>query len=409
MSETYRWTTKNLDDLEIFYREEILPTMVDDGLDPDAETPAYSWLVDRGYSGFIDYLKREYGLSPEEFYAERGLAADEEPYWNLGHPATEETLDEYVDELANRRGHPETTVRPIRSRLKKYGQLYADVHGTGDLLSRLSQEAHRPEEISAVLAVFDVLDATLGTVASKFKYLEDTRRFYQWLVDVGRATYNPLERLERRFGWNRPEWDNPALSMEDVTELVAAADGPRDELLVVALTGWGLRPSEVAALRAEQFVLDPEDDAVPYLKFEEGDRKNGPGTVSLLVGASLAAARIRPVAAGDDRSDYLFPSTASATGHVTTDTIRRWFRGVATDADVAVRGSTPTPKHGRRFWYSLYGNAVKAVAQRLEGPAADQGSDDAAVVLQNYLSERERRKQRRDEMRRRLDEAFKPL
>jgi len=48
----------------------------------------------------------------------------------------------------------------------------------------------------------------------------------------------------------------------------------RDQLLVVALAGWGLRASEVAALHVSQFNRDVPDDDVPYIAFES--RKNGP-------------------------------------------------------------------------------------------------------------------------------------
>jgi len=39
----------------------------------------------------------------------------------------------------------------------------------------------------------------------------------------------------------------------------------RDQLLVVALAGWGLRASEVAALHISQFNRDIPDDDVPIL------------------------------------------------------------------------------------------------------------------------------------------------
>ncbi|MFC6964686.1 hypothetical protein [Halocatena marina] len=61
----------------------------------------------------------------------------------------------------------------------------------------------------------------------KFKYLEGTRRFYGYLIDAGRAVYNPLDRMATRFGRDRPDWDNPALDHDDVTALYRAAGAPR--------------------------------------------------------------------------------------------------------------------------------------------------------------------------------------
>jgi hypothetical protein len=53
---------------------------------------------------------------------------------------------------------------------------------------------------------------------------------------------------------------------------------------------------------------------------------------------------------------------------------------------------------GRRFWYSLYGDAVRQIAKRYTPIAEDQGGSDPRVVLDNYLSEAERRKHRREDM-----------
>ncbi|EMA54383.1 integrase family protein [Halococcus salifodinae DSM 8989] len=71
---------------------------------------------------------------------------------------------------------------------------------------------------------------------------------------------------------------------------------------------------------------------------------------------------------------------------------------LAENADVTVAGKTPTPKMGRRFWYSLYGEAVQQIAERYTPIAEDQGSSDPGVVLDNYLSEAEQRKHRREAM-----------
>src|SRR5699024_5681348 len=204
------------------------------------------------FSGLIKALRRDHDLTPTEFYDRLDIGSDNgDDYWELDHDSTRSILDEYVDELLDRRVHPETTVMPIRSRLKTYTHLYADVNETADRPAPLLDERERPSAIARALAVFDVLDEVLGTPASKFKYLEDTRRFYDYLLDAGRAVYNPLDRMEKRFGWDRPEWDNPALDRADVRALYRVAEDLEDRLLVVGLTGWGLRPSELCALRAD--------------------------------------------------------------------------------------------------------------------------------------------------------------
>ena len=396
---TYNWTTKDLDELGAFYWEEVAPAMRANGLNPERERPAYTWMIEHGFSGLVKALRRDHGLTPTEFYDRLDVGAEDEgDYWKLNHDSTRSVLNEYVEELLGRRGHPKSTVMPVRSRLKKYAQLYADVNKSPDLLAPLPEEQERPTEIDRALAVFDVLDEVLGTPASKFKYLEDTRRFYDYLLDAGRAVYNPLDRMEKRFGWDRPEWDNPALDRADVRAMYQAAEDLEERLLVVGLAGWGLRPSELCALRAEQVVLAREDGEYPYIEFGEGERKNGPGTVALLVGTGELTDRIDALAEDPYWSGYLFPSTGAASGHVVTDTTRNRFTTLAQRANVTVAGKTPTPKMGRRFWYSIYGDAVRRIVKQYTPIAEDQGSADPGVVLDNYLSEAERRKHRREAM-----------
>jgi integrase len=400
-----RWTTKDLADLVDFYWDELAPAMRADGYDPEREHPPYSWVVERGFSGFITCLRRDHDLTPGEFYESEVGVRDRDDYWRIDHGPTRTALERYVHELRERRGHPETTVVPIRSRLSKYVEVYADLHGGADLLSGLTDVDGRPTEIDRALAVFDVLDRLLGSERSKLKYLEDTRRFYRYLIDAGRATYNPLERMEARFAWERPEPDNPALRAPHVRSMYEATRTSTERLLVVGLAGWGLRPSELCSLRTEQVELSPAD-GYPYLEFAAGERKNGPGTVSVLVGADELADRLATLSNDPGWNGHLFPSSRSASGHIVTDTVRSRFGAVAERAGVTVDGRRPTPRMGRRFWYSTYGDAIRTIAKRFDDVAADQGSESTEVVLRNYLSEDERRKHRRDAMHDTLRRVF---
>ena len=149
-------------------------------------------------------------------------------------------------------------------------------------------------------------------------------------------------------------------------------------------------------------VLEGED---PHIYFEE--RKNGPGTVALVYGREQLSDRIDALGARDNEwNGYLFPSTASSSGHIVGETVQSRFRRLANRAGVTVRGETPTSKMGRRFWYTTYIEAQKQLLENLDVIAGDQGSSDVNVVLENYLSEAERRKYRREFMRERLADVF---
>ncbi|NLV07996.1 tyrosine-type recombinase/integrase [Haloarcula rubripromontorii] len=409
MTET-RYSTMDLTDCKSFYRETVVPAMKDDGLNPTVETPTYAWL-NRQFPGFVKHLQRRFDLSPGQFYDEIGVpeAPIESGSFEFLADNTQQAVEEYLAELSTRRGRADATIDTRRSILRRYMKVYTNIHDTKDLLAPLENPDERVAEMDRVAATFDELDQldeALTTLASRRKYVQDTRQFYKHLVMFGTAAYNPLADLEIRFGWDTtPSWDNQALDRDAVQRLYTAATELRDRFIVVACCGWGLRPSEVASLHIRQLNLDPDDDSHPYIEFGDGERKNGPGTVALLAGLETVERRIEALA-DPEWSGYLLPSSSATSGHLTAETVRRRFKSVAETAGITVDGTTPTPKTGRRFWYTTYGAAVRRVAERFEDVAAEQGSTSAQVVLDNYLSESEARSHRRAEMRETLAGLF---
>lgn len=402
----------DLEDAETFYHDEIAQQMRADGLDPAVETPTYAWL-NSAYPGFVKHLSRHLDLSPGEFYDGIGVptdpdeVADSGPFAFLDDAATRTALNEYLKELEDRQGRAAATIATRRSALRLYTRTYQDVHGVGDLLTPLYDEARRGEELDRVADTFDVLrrrEDTLRTHASKRKYVQEVGQFYAHQVMFDDALYNPTDRLERRFGWDSTTtWDNEGVTADQIRRLYETASTSAERLLVVAVCVWGLRPSEVAALHIDQLVLDPPEDGAdvgPYIEFGE-ERKNGPGTVAILAGIGDLTAHIDAVSddIGDEWTGYLFPSSQSAAGHRSTSTIRRRFKALSKRAEIAADGAVPTPKMGRRYWYTTYGEAVRRVADRFADVAEEQGSSSAEVVLDNYLSESELRRHRREEMR----------
>ncbi|UHQ96227.1 tyrosine-type recombinase/integrase [Natrinema halophilum] len=396
--------------------------MSSDGFDPEQETPAYAWLSNH-YRGFVAHLSRNFDLSPGDFYDEISVPPVSEDgsgsFEFVEDDTTRKEIESYLVELRERQGRAESTVATRRSVLRRYVKLYREVNGMDDLLSSLRSEQGSSEEKARVADAFDALrqlDVALNTHASRLKYVQEVRQFYQHRVDFGKADYDPTRRLERRFGWDSaPEWDNSALNAEQIHALYRAAELPEDRLLVIGVCGWGLRPSEICALHSNQLTLSPEDEedlegADPYISFDQDERKNGPGTVALLVGIEELKSRIDQLYReyGEDWNGYILPSLSSKSGYISTETARRHFRNLAEDAGISVDGETPTPKMGRRYWYTAYGEAVKRVADRFKDIAEEQGSRSADVVLDNYLSESERRRHRRDEMQADLVGLFEP-
>jgi site-specific recombinase XerD len=402
-SEQIQWSHKSLEELREFWNTEIEFELQRAGHDFE-DKPSYQDLLDVGYGGLTYTLREHHKMTLSEFLESVGYVEEsEEGYsWGIDDETTIDELESFIRTLERRQGLADTTVATKRSRLATYAQLYDELHGQANLVDRVVDTTERAAEIRRLLTVFDELDADLGTDASKQRYLSDVNQFYSHLERRAIAAFNPALRISEEYNWNRGEKDNQPLSSEDVQRLHGAAESPEEELLVLALCAWGLRRNEVASLHVSQVVLESED---PHIYFEE--RKNGPGTVALVYGREQLSDRIDALGARDDEwNGYLFPSSASSSGHIVGETVQSRFQRLSNRAGVTVRGETPTSKMGRRFWYTTYMDAQKQLLENLDVIAGDQGSSDAGVVLENYLSEAERRKYRREFMRERLADAF---
>ena len=403
-SQRIRWSHKSLEELETFWNTEIEPALRRAGHDLD-ERPTYQDLLDVGYGGIQYALREHHDLTLAEFGNRVGYFEDDSDTsypWDIDDETTVDELESYLRTLERRRELAESTVATKQSRLATYARIYRGLHGQADLVDRVADVERESEEIQRVLAVFDELNADLGTDASKIRYLSDVNQFYDHLERRAIAAFNPASDIAEEYNWSREQKDNPALSSRQVRRIYNAVESPDEELLVLALCGWGLRRNEVASLHASQLVLEGDD---PHIYFEE--RKNGPGTVALIYGRETLADRLDDVGAQmEDWNGYLFPSRQSSSGHIVGETVQSRFQRIADRAGVQVRGETPTSKMGRRFWYTTYLESQKDLLENLDAIAEDQGSSDSSVVVENYLSEAERRKYRREFMRKRLAEAF---
>jgi len=406
----YQWSRKSLDELVGFYYSEIRPAMREADYDPDHGRPSYEWLAANGFSGLSYALQEHHDLTVKEFFVEEvGLGDDtakdyhdDSGYnWGIRNDETVEAIKRYLSTQRDRGELAESTVKSRRSRLAEYARIYEHLHGAVSLTRNLGYIEERPTENDRCMAVFDVLKDRLTTDQSRLKYLGDVQQFYDYQVRFQGAKYNPLDGANDQFRWEIDNPDNKTVDADGMRAIYEAAESTDEQLLVLALGAWGLRPNEVASLTLDQFVLDDDEDN--RIIFEQ--RKNGPGEVAVLFGVDVLKQRIVDVdEPGWD--GYLFPSTRSSSGHITPQTVTNRFKQLAEAAGISVEGETPTAKMGRRFWYTTYNEAVKQMMEGLEGIAADQGSSSTEIVSQNYLSEAEKRRYRRDSMRDELKGVF---
>ena len=411
MSESqYQWSRKSLDELVDFYYSEIRPAMREADYDPDHGRPSYGWLADHGFSGLSYTLHNHHNLTVKEFFVKEVDLGDDTQGddtsttgydWGIRSDETIEAIKTYLSTQRDRGELAKSTVKSRRSRLAEYARIYEQLHGAVSLTRTLDDIEERPSENDRCMKVFDVLKDRLSTDQSRLKYLGDVQQFYDYQVRFQGAKYNPLDGANDQFRWEIDNLDNKTVDAEGMRAIYEAVESIEERLLVLALGAWGLRPNEVASLTLDQFVFDDDEDN--RIVFER--RKNGPGEVAVLFGVDILKQRIVDL----DESGwdgYLFPSGRSKSGHITPQTVTNRFKQLAEAAGVTVEDELPTAKMGRRFWYTTYNEAVKQMMEGLEGIAADQGSSSTEIVSQNYLSEAEKRRYRRDSMRDKLKDVF---
>ena len=408
-----RWTSCSLEDFADLYWDEIAPSLEAEGVDPTTEKPTHRWFRDHDARAFLAALRRHHDRSFGEFWNEdMGLGDDENGYtWATTDEATIDALEGFLERRESRYSLATSSVDALRTRLNLYVRAYREANGTGDLLAPIQRNQENPayEAVDACYAAFDWLNE-----GAEYEYsaqtLQRVRRvvdaWYQHLVGRRIASMNPASGLYDEFKWEVENSPTPSLSATHVRKLMQASETTRERVLVVALAGWGLRAGEVAALHVSQFHRDVPDGDVPYLTFE--NRKNGPGEVSLLYGMDVLDARIDELAVAETWTGYLFPSSQGKTPYVTRDTVRNRFQNLASRAELPERigGERPSPQLCRRFWYDTYTAVLEGVLEGVDEIAAEQGSSDPRVVMQNYLSESRSRRVRREFMQDQLDAAF---
>lgn len=407
------WTLLDLDELVEAYWAVVAPLMRSDDLDPHASRPTHEWLRDHGLRTFLYALREHHGMTFSQFWAEELETNDPRSSyeWATNDGRTVDGLESFLSSRRERKGLSRSSIDTLRYRLNRYVRAYRDENGTDEVLRAVARENDVPayEAVDACWAAFDRLHDELAGGRTKRRIHLAVSNWYAHLVRRKRAGLNPADGLDDEFDWSATgdeDGDTPCLTSDHVRALYAAATDVEEQLLVLALCAWGLRPNEVARLHVDQFTLDVPEGDVPYIDFEE--RKNGPGQVSLLYGRSALEARLATGADRDDRNGYLFPSPHASRDHVSRWTVWNRFKRLAERADLPaeIDGVAPSPKMGRRFWYDAYSSSLDVVLDNLEEIAAEQGSASAEVVMSNYLSEARARQLRREFMRDRLAGAF---
>jgi len=379
------WASKSYEELEVLYWNQIAPERREEGHDPKNDMPSHEWLNDHGYSGIHRALKRDHDTTTGEFFDEL-LDPREEFDWAGSHHETQQWLEKFLTSLEERKNRADSTIQSKRGRLSRILRTHLKVNNSGDLISSVRSRNKNKDAFEQLLNVGDELDETLESTQSKFNHIYDLIEFYQFLLRRKVAAYNPGEWVKEEFDWDCSgtyDKSNPCLSKEQVKKIWDTTRDLEEQLIVICYVGLGLRTDEPASLTRENF--DLEKEGCPRIDFDE--RKNYAGTVPVLVGKNQIAQRLREVQSNVNKSDCLFPSTYSDNEALSGAAMRDRFKDICRRAGVKVDGETPTPRHARRTWYSLYTESLDELYGKLEFPADDQSSKTIEVVRDSYLNE----------------------
>ncbi|MEX0750407.1 MAG: tyrosine recombinase [Dehalococcoidia bacterium] len=153
--------------------------------------------------------------------------------------AIDRLLERYFAVLQAEHNLSRFTVRNYASDLRQFFDWLAD-RSTDPL--KLTRQAFR----SYLASMIDAGNAQ-GSIARR---VSTTRSFYKWLRLTGALTDDPLANVS---GPKRARRLPKALTLEDITNVIAAADGERpadlrDRALLEVMYACGLRVSEISAL-----------------------------------------------------------------------------------------------------------------------------------------------------------------
>lgn len=353
--------------------------------------PTVRWLDKNGYSHLRWVLREKHEMGTPEFFILLTSAGGSKTYeWGIDDVATIERAKAYLDDQAECRNWSESTRGTQRSRLNQMLRRFSDEYGDDRILAIANDPELKTAVYDSFKAVIKDLRAELTSDDSTHHHVRSAHRFFEWLARSGRIAYDPMEAIENEFRWDWHSESTP-LTPEQVRRLWSAAETVEERILVLGYCVWGVRTKELPAVHVDQITLDAHDS---YIEFEEPDRKNGQGQVTLMAGLEPLATLLDKRAQRTNWNGYLFPSDEPGREYLSPQQMRRRFKNLCEKADVSVDGSEATPKHGRAAYYNILADAESDLLEAAAEFAEDQGSKDAKAVRDYYLTAEKRRRYR---------------
>lgn len=372
--------------------EEILKTWQNQEPKSPRDYPTVRWLTNNGYSNLRWILRKKHNMGVKEFFILLTSAGGQEEYqWHIDNVRTISLAKNYLDDRVECRGWRRRTKLTHRSRLNNALRRFSDIYGDCDIVAYASDPSLQTDLYTTFKRVVKDLRVDLTSQESAFKYLRATHRFLLWLERSGRIKYDPMEGLEDEFSWAWTAEPTP-LTGNQVAQLWNSAETDEERVLIIGYCVWGVRTSELPAVHINQLQFDQNTLLV---SFEEEQRKNGEGKVSLLVGLDTLANLLDKRERQPTWNGYLFPSPKTGREVLCPNQVRKKFKDLCRRAGVTINNKTPTPKHGRSFYYNILADAETELLDMIAQIADEQGSKDIESVHDYYLTEERRDRYRR--------------
>jgi len=394
----YQDWSHDLDSLQEIGKE-ALKKWRTENLQSPRDYPGVRWLADNGYSNIRWILREKHEMGTPEFFILITSAGGSDGYeWNINDVATIERANAYLDDRVECRGWSESTMRTQRSRINQSLGRFRDEYGDDGMIAIANDLKLETEVYEAFKQVIKNLRKELASDHSVHHYVRAVHRFFEWLGRSNRIAYDPMEDIEDEFRWDLSS-DSTALTAEQVSQLWICAESDEDRMLVVGYCIWGVRTKELPRIHVNQIHLDGE---VPYIEFEESDRKNGQGQVSLIFGLDTLTNLLEERTEQPSWDGYLFPSSKPDRSYLGPGQARQRFKNLCQKAGVKIDDDLATPKHGRTFYYNILADAETDLLEAAEKIAEEQGAKDARAVRDFYLTAEKRARYRRVFFRQRI-------
>jgi len=409
--------------------EEQLPAILreqfnKDGL-PRDHLPSWNYITANtrfSAEGLNIKCQKFYDQTLHEHLREQGFGALANDDWPTEDEETIASLNYYKKSLKENRGFEKTTINGVESAINKAYEAINEEDLDIELLDIGSYDldSERVENIQNAKSIINYMDEQLadGTMNNYPHYIS---LYYDVIKNNWPVNINPIENALDEYDWSRSQSDPEPLTKAQLRDLWNTLDALDEcpvegyelnqwrlwmKMLIVFIVSVGPRSNEIEKIDVKDQLHFGDD---PHVHFEERKNLNkgqGREKVPMMIGSKFLESYIDyiEIVGGNDK---LIPSSESASGSRTQQTLNNWLQRLCKKAGVRLEnGDFPTIQNVRQLWQTHYKKAVHENWEQVEIVAAEAGTKNSKVVERNYLDDQVVRKHIRELGRKYFDDLL---